>query len=241
MSGLHLVTWNVLHRIHGEKWSKHVVGRFPREAVRIERITERVAGWLAAGVSAVCLQEVSGDQLAALRRVKASLFSHRYPRVPGSIRLLWSRPLEDRSEHLATLVAGGGARVAEALTYRSDSGKGLLAVDLADGLRLVNTHLSFGKDGIGQLQQAAGVMRQVARGALAGDLNAGRDVIAALLGEGVALSQVGAATCSPSRRHGPGKAIDHVAVHGGGLDGVEVLDGEGLSDHQPVRAVLRFS
>ncbi len=237
MRELRLVTWNVLHRIHGDKWSKHVVGRFEREAERIERVTARVARWLDEGAGAICLQEVSGDQLAALRALKASVFSHRYPRVPGSIRLLWSRPLEDRSEHLATVVAGP-AREVEALTYATDTGKGLLVVELEGGVRVLNTHLSFGRDGTPQLKQAAGLLR--APGVLAGDLNAGRDVIAVALAPGVLLANIGAPTCAPSRRHGPGKAIDHVAVAGGELGAVEVLDSEGLSDHHPVRALVRF-
>ncbi|MBL8950085.1 MAG: endonuclease/exonuclease/phosphatase family protein [Myxococcaceae bacterium] len=237
MRALRLVTWNVLHRIHGDKWSGHIVGRFPDERVRTERVAARVAAWLGEGDGAVvCLQEVSGDLLEALRALKGTVFSHRYPRVPSTLKF-WKRPLADTSEHLVTLVAGAG-RVLHATTFANDKGKGLLSVGLDGGVTLVNTHVSFGRDGVPQLQQVSALLRAPA--VLAGDLNAGRDVIAAALAPGVALSQVGSPTCLGSGRHDHGKAIDHVAVAGGELGAVEVLEAEGLSDHHPVRAELRF-
>jgi endonuclease/exonuclease/phosphatase family metal-dependent hydrolase len=235
---LRLVTWNVLHRIHGEKWSKYVVEHFPDERARIERVTARVAGWLAEGADAVCLQEVSGDQLASLRdATKATAHSHCYARVPGWL-YFWSKPLADPSEHLVTLAPGEG-RAAEAVSFVSDAGKGLLAVDLG-GVRVVNTHLTFGEPGAAQLRQAAEALRRGGRGVLAGDLNATRDAVAAVLGPQLALSQVERPTRVPPRPDEPGKVIDHVACLGGELQSVEVLDAEGLSDHHPVRAVVRF-
>lgn len=237
---MNLVTWNVLHRIHAEKWSRHVIAQFPSERARIERIAARVAGWLAEGADAVTLQEVSGDQLAALRRLGATVLSHRYPRVPTWLRF-WSKPLDDRSEHLVTVLAREGRSV-EALTFDSDDGKGLLAVETRE-LRLVNTHLSFGKHGTAQLRHVGEALRRAPRGVLAGDFNTEREHLAAALGEGIELANVGP-TCAPSRRHGLGRAIDHVAVYGGGLERVEVLGSDGLSDHHPVRAsvsLLRHS
>lgn len=61
---MQIVTWNVLHRIHAENWREAVPDRFPIEAERLDRISQRVAGVLREDDDAVvCLQEVSGDQL----------------------------------------------------------------------------------------------------------------------------------------------------------------------------------
>jgi endonuclease/exonuclease/phosphatase family metal-dependent hydrolase len=234
---LRVVSWNVLHRTHGEKWSKHVVRNFPDERERMHRIAKRVAAWLAEPGTAVCLQEVSGDQLSALRALNAQCFAHRYHRVPRSWRF-WARQLADPCENLVTLVNAGTVNASFGQTFDSDDGKGLLAVDL-DGARLVNTHLTFGKAGARQLAELAAVAR--GRAVVVGDFNAGGDVVAQALGKPFAIGDLGdgttrAAGGSAKRGH----SVDHIAVAGGSLVRGERLDGEGLSDHHPVSATLRF-
>ena len=83
---MRVATWNVLHRIHAVNWREPVVVLQPDEPARIAEITRRI---VALDADVVCLQEVSGDQLAALVLAlpAATILSHRYPRVPRLFRL----------------------------------------------------------------------------------------------------------------------------------------------------------
>jgi endonuclease/exonuclease/phosphatase family metal-dependent hydrolase len=232
MADVRIITWNVLHRIHGEKWSKHVIRHFPDESVRIGRIAQRVAGWLAEGPTVVCLQEVSGDQLAALRA--PAVLSHRYARVPKWWRF-WSRPLADASEHLA--IVTGGATLAAHKSFDDDDGKGLLAVD-AGGVRIVTAHLTFGRAGEAQLGQLGALATE--RTVLAGDFNADREAVARVLGARFALAQQDGTTRAEGAKQRRGHSVDFIAVAGGQLDAVRLFDSEGLSDHHALGATLRF-
>jgi endonuclease/exonuclease/phosphatase (EEP) superfamily protein YafD len=68
-----------------------------------------------------------------------------------------------------------------------------------------------------------------------GDFNAPADVVRAALGSPLAMTDL--AGERPTRiatgSHG-GKTIDHVAVVGAAIASASVLDGELLSDHNPV-------
>ena len=80
-----LVTWNVLHGIHGWNWGEPAVRRRLDEPGRAARIAAKAAAFCASPGAVVCLQEVSGDQLARLRDALpdgVAVFAHRYPRVP---------------------------------------------------------------------------------------------------------------------------------------------------------------
>jgi hypothetical protein len=54
-----VVTWNVLHRVHGETHRERCLVRWPDEARRVEGVVSAVRGF---GADAVLLQEVSGDR-----------------------------------------------------------------------------------------------------------------------------------------------------------------------------------
>ena len=104
-------TWNVLHRIHAVNWNERPVMLFPDERVRIAGITDFIATRLLPISTAVCLQEVSGDQLASLRRMladQAEIVTHEYPRLP-KLRQAGPAPIEDAKEYLVTLVRGCGS------------------------------------------------------------------------------------------------------------------------------------
>ncbi|MBK7860312.1 MAG: endonuclease/exonuclease/phosphatase family protein [Archangiaceae bacterium] len=234
MSVSRVITWNVLHRVHGEKWSKHVTSRYPDEAARIARITDQVRRWLGESIEVVCLQEVSGDQLASLRAAGLTVHSHRYPRVPRHWRF-WSRPLTDASEHLATVTAAEAA-VAASQTFARDLGKGLLAVDIG-ALRVVNTHLTFGALGLAQLKQAANAAGS-GRALLMGDLNADQPTVSRLLPR-FALAVPGVSTRLAASHRG-GLIVDHIAVRDGSPEAASVIELEPLSDHLPVSATVRW-
>jgi endonuclease/exonuclease/phosphatase family metal-dependent hydrolase len=234
---MRVVTWNVLHRVHGVNWKESPVLAFPDERQRIEAITGVVTGWLASGTTVACLQEVSGDQLASLRAAlgdTARIFEHLYPRVP---RLRDGGPsgLDDPTEHLVMVVNATPARLVESRTFDSDPGKGMLVVDV-NGARVIDTHVSFGERGIAQLALLAATAG-TERAVVLGDFNATAAAVGAALGEGFSLSDVAAQR--PTRietwEH-PGRTIDHVAVSGATLSSAEVLDGKLLSDHNPVAA-----
>lgn len=237
---LRITTWNVLHRVHAVNWGEAPVAAFPDERVRIDAIASRVAAWLAADVDVVCLQEVSGDQLARLRSAvpaTSMIFDHRYPRLP---RRRDGRPagLDDASEHLVTLVKAPPATRREARTFETDPGKGLLAVGL-DRVVVVNTHVTFGDRRTAQLESLARTVDGAPAAIVAGDFNAPADVVRAAFGPSAAISDVEGQgpTRIATAEHG-GKTIDHVVVFGARLETATVLPSEGLSDHHPVTAQI---
>jgi Endonuclease/Exonuclease/phosphatase family len=241
-----VVTWNVLHRVHAVNWKEAPVGLFPDERVRTAAIARRVASWLGSGASAVCLQEVSGDQLKALRDAvgaDAAVLTHRYPRLPR-IRGEGGPVLDDATEYLVTIVAGAAGTLPEPLgvTFDSDPGKGLLAVELGNGVCLVDTHVSAGPRRDAQLARLLVATADAARGAvIVGDYNAPAEVVQAALGPSFVLSDVrGQRPTRIGTDEHEGRIIDHVAVRGGRIAEVTVLDPETLSDHAPVSATLHF-
>jgi hypothetical protein len=235
---LRVVTWNVLHRVHGVNWKEPQIAAFPEERVRSLGIADRVSAWLAAGVSAVCLQEVSGDQLAVLReRVgEVEIFEHRYPRLPR-IRGGGGPVLVDASEHLVTLTrTSASAGAVTSHTFAEDPGKGMIVVEIAGAL-LVNTHVSFGGNGELQLGRLAEAARDVDHAVIVGDFNAPAAALQRAFGTSFVLSELGAATRVATLEHS-GRTIDHVAVRGGKIVMARVEEGGGLSDHEPVFAEI---
>jgi endonuclease/exonuclease/phosphatase (EEP) superfamily protein YafD len=80
------------------------------------------------------------------------------------------------------------------------------------------------------------------RGAIVvGDFNARADVVRAGLGGDVAITELSGRrpTRVPTADHPAGQTIDHVVVLGGAIVAGVVLDGRGLSDHEPVSADVR--
>jgi endonuclease/exonuclease/phosphatase (EEP) superfamily protein YafD len=235
-----LVTWNVLHRIHALNWGEEVPERFPDEAARISRITRRVEALLSSGSDViVCMQEVSGDQLESLEGALRSfaVCSFTYPRVP-SLRVSGVQPLRRPTEHLVTIGARAQVRTAEA--FRTDRGKGFLCVD-ADGLLVVNTHVSFAEKRPAQIDRIAAVVGDE-RCVICGDFNAPSKQVLAGLDRGFALVDLGpdALPTRPRNGNGRGKppAIDHILVRGvAGSEGA-VVDVAGESDHNLVRAKI---
>lgn len=241
MTIFRLVTWNVLHRVHAANWPEPSTANLPPEPARLRAIANRVREWLEDGADAVCLQEVSGDQLAALRAGLPETFevvAHRYPRVP-QLRKPGRVLLDDSSEHLVVVSRAGRAQRSLGETSADDGGKGLLAVQL-DAALVVCTHVSFGSKGAAQLARLAAVARQANGPALiAGDFNAPREAVATGLGEDFLCADLAG---QPPTRVGQGRAgaehIDHVAVRGAMVRAARVLDTAGLSDHAPVDATL---
>jgi endonuclease/exonuclease/phosphatase family metal-dependent hydrolase len=247
MRSLRVTTWNVLHRVHAVNWKEPPIAAFPDERVRIDGVATLVASWLAGAVDVVCLQEASGDQLARLRsvvRAPVRFFEHTYPRVPR-VRASGQRAdLDDPTEHLVVLANAPDAKAAYARTFETDDGKGLLAVDLGDDLTVIDTHVSFGPRRDAQLAVLSELARRSPRGAvILGDFNAPADVVAAGFGESaVSISDL-AGSSRPTRiatGEQGGRTIDHVVVVGGSLASATVLDGNGLSDHNPVNATVEF-
>lgn len=237
---MRVTTWNVLHRIHAVNWKEAPIAAFPDERVRTGAIAQTIAGWLTGGVDVVCLQEVSGDQLARLREAiepEVSVHAHLYPRVPR-LRDGSPSPLEVPNEHLVMLVKRLPASLREAKTFESDPGKGLVAVDVGDDLIVVSTHVSSGSRSAAQLAQILRSVQDEHRGAaVLGDFNTSAADVRAALGEGFTLADVAGPTRIATAEHAA-KTIDHVAARGARIVSAEVLDGRGLSDHHPVTAEI---
>ncbi len=227
-----LATWNVLHRVHAENWNEeHVVATWPDEGVRVARI----ARWVAQACErdlAVALQEVSGDQLAALRGAGLNVVTHAYLRVPQLRQ--GSTALVDRSEHLAIASSRRLERL-HAESAADDPGKGFLAARVDGGPVLVCTHVTPREKGKTQLHRLARYARGFHQAVVLGDFNARGDDVASEC-EGLVLAPHDAGR--PTRLSGPsheGRWIDHGLARGLSIRVAEVVDCGFLSDHNPVR------
>lgn len=238
---MRITTWNVLHRIHAVNWSEAPVVAYPDERDRVEGIAKRVASWLAADVDVVCLQEVSGDQLAALRAhvtPSVAVLEHRLARVPRP-RAEDVDALADPAEHLVVL-ARTGARAREGHTFASDPGKGMLVVEVNDGPVVICTHVSYGDRGPAQLARLVASCHDDDRTiVVAGDFNAPADVVQQALGGGFALAKIDGSTRVVTG--GASKTIDHVLVRPDRITSAAVLETGDLSDHLPVTAELAIA
>lgn len=229
-----VATWNVLHRIHAENWGEDTPGRWPDESERIAVVTARLAE---RSEQVVALQEVSGDQLAGLRRAMPDRTIHalRYPRVPRPRHGAY--PLEDPSEHLVLLVNGPAQQLA-AEAFDDDPGKGLLAVRTDEAL-VIATHMSSDQRRARQLARLA-ELAATSTGpvVLLGDFNSDRVTVATGLGPEFTVVDL-PPDALPTRPRSSGiksQHIDHVVVRGGGISGAVVEDADGLSDHNLLRA-----
>jgi len=233
-----VATWNVLHRIHAINWREPVIDAHADETARITEIAAHT-GTLG---DVVCLQEVSGDLLAALRAAHpgATIVSHRSPRIPR-VRPTAPSPLADATEHLVVLTTRE-VTASRGITFASDPGKGFLAVRLADGSAVISVHVSYGERHAEQCAEVAFVARSFTVPGpivVAGDFNADRDTCVARLGEGfVAAVVADPALPTRPRTEGSEKAstIDHLLVLRGEAVDATVVSGRSLSDHNPVVA-----
>lgn len=264
MSRVDIVTWNVLHRIHAENHLDSTLARHPDEPVRIASITRHVEAWVRSQ-RIVCLQEVSGDQLASLRAELeglAALFVHRYPRLPRLRKVEDSdrTVLQEPSEQLVTLVPRNwGARLSQVHTFGDDPGKGFLGVTVDDLFEVLNTHVSYGNKRQPQLGKLREVMARPPRPdwpmVLGGDFNATREVVEELFlakwpdespDRTLSVSRLPAEgpRTHPGEPGEEGRDIDHLLLVApsdrGRLLGARVDDGGELSDHRPVVAELEL-
>lgn len=233
--GMRVVTWNVLHRIHALNWDEASVAAYPDESRRCDAIALQVAGWLRGDVDVVCLQEVSGDQLDAVRSAAGGavhVAQHRHPREPR-LRAAVPSPLRRPAEFLVTLTKLEHESVS-AEAFDEDGGKGVLVVRLSSGVTVLNTHVTFGAKRVAQLELLSA--RLVAPSVLMGDFNAPLDVV---------MTEFGAVSCSDLRGQLPtrfgksasdGQHIDHVIGRGVRVVDARVLDVGAWSDHRPVVA-----
>jgi len=243
---MRIATWNVLHRIHAENWREKVPDVFSDEAVRIAAITARIAALLAEDDVVVCLQEVSGDQLASLRTAlpTMSVCAFIYPRVP-SLKQPGPSPLQHPEEALVTIAAR--ARPITGAVFPNDPGKGFLAVDV-DGVLVINTHLSAGDRRTIQLQHIKAHVDHSVESAVVvcGDCNTSSAKVLAGIDGGFNLVDLGPDALPtrprpdlPERTSDKPAAIDHIFVRGLVAEGGLVVDVDGTSDHNLVRAIVR--
>ncbi|WP_067695356.1 endonuclease/exonuclease/phosphatase family protein [Nocardia jejuensis] len=240
-----VATWNVLHRVHADNWPGPVTEHWPVEAERIAAVTTAVAK---RNEQVIALQEVSGDQLASLRRALPGRVFHVliYPRVPKSRRI--DTVLADRSESLV-VITDGPSREISAETFDNDPGNGALAIEF-EGLTVVATHVSGDRRRDAQFQRLAELA--AAPAIVLGDFNVDRAALAAALGgdDSVPAALSGDFTVAepapdslPTRPRSSGaksQLIDHVVARGVTVSGVQVEDVAGVSDHNLVRATVEF-
>lgn len=234
-----VVSWNVLHRIHAVKWSEPAVTQWPDERARIGSIADFIA---ATRADVVCLQEVSGDQLAMLRDVEdGELFASKHPRVPA-FRSPTIEAMRDPAEYLVTIVRDAGARLVGAESFPTDRGKAFQRIELANGTTVINTHVSYGDKRIAQLARLAASARDAPGLAIVcGDFNADRATCERELGDGF-VAAVPLEGLHTRPRQAPDETsldIDHIFARGGKMLDASVLDAETRSDHNPLRATLR--
>ncbi|MGP3979041.1 endonuclease/exonuclease/phosphatase family protein [Streptomyces sp. 8N114] len=232
-----VASWNVLHRVHAENWDEDVLVRCPDESERIAAVTALLEG---RSEQVIALQEVSGDQLAALRGALPGRTVHalRYPRVPAQRRSTCS--LREPGEYLVLLVGGPNCQIA-AESFENDPGKGALAIE-TDGMLIVATHVSGNQRRTRQLARLAELATTSTEcpAVLLGDFNADRATVASALGPGFTVVDL-PPDALPTRPHTSSSAsqwIDHVVVRGAGVSSAAVESVGGLSDHNLIHASL---
>lgn len=244
MSAITVATWNVLHRVHAENWQEPAIAAYPEEQRRVEAIAVRIEHMLLVDetIDAIGLQEVSGDQLAALRvRIadRATIVAHGYRRIPR-----WRRAtrtlLTDQAEHLV-IVTRAACDAMRGETFVRDDGKGFLAVVLAESnMLLVATHVTYGDLATAQLSVLASLARcHDGPCIIVGDFNADRTRVLADLGADFAtIDPPDGSLPTRPRLDATSKpvAIDHVVVRNARGDHARVISADGLSDHNLVLA-----
>lgn len=230
-----VATWNVLHRVHAENWYEDVAQRWPDEQLRIEAVTARVAS---RPEQLIALQEVSGDQLASLRRALPGRTIHalRYPRLPRPRRI--ETALTDRGEYLVLLIDGSSHEIA-AEAFATDPGKGLLAVRAFD-LTFIATHVTGDGRRNRQLAHLAHLATDPNGTVLLGDFNTDREGVAARLGPKFTVAAF-ASDAVPTRPRTSGaksRFIDHIVGRDVAISDASVENVDGLSDHNLVHATV---
>lgn len=223
-----VATWNVLHRVHAVNWDEPAIAAHADEDGRVAAIARRV-GELGADV--VCLQEVSGDLLAALGEVIAM----QYPRVPHYYRARPQPVPRQRSEHLVVIARDGKKLHGEA--FASDRGKGFLVVELG-GVMVVNTHVTYGDKHAAQCARIVEYLGDRAPVVVVGDFNADRETSLRHLGGGFEAAVLAEATRPRTQPGGKSETIDQVLVRGLAIEDSRVESAHGLSDHNPVVALV---
>jgi endonuclease/exonuclease/phosphatase family metal-dependent hydrolase len=228
-----VATWNVLHRVHAENWGEDVARHWPNESERITAITALLA---ARTEQVIALQEVSGDQLADLRRALPGRTIHtmRYPRVPKPRHGDCS--LRDPAEYLVLVVDGPGQEIA-AESFPDDPGKGALVVRISE-TDVVSTHVSGDQRRTHQLARLVDLASHGHSAVLLGDFNTDRATVASSLGHDFVVADL-PPDALPTRPGSRSTHIDHVVVRGAvAAATVEAVDH--LSDHNLVRATVSW-
>mmetsp|Transcript_20133 Transcript_20133/g.39913 ORF Transcript_20133/g.39913 Transcript_20133/m.39913 type:complete len:335 (+) Transcript_20133:59-1063(+) len=165
-----IYSWNVLHRVHAQNYRIPEVQKWPDEPKRLEHVTGLILTYLRSCQQpcVICLQEVSGDVLKALKSALATsknilVFEHQHRRIPR----FW-RPnpqnehVVEREEYIVSITKNClGAQKTAGFTYRTDAGKSLLGIKFqvpvpardgseieqkhsCESVVLLNTHLRHG-------------------------------------------------------------------------------------------------
>jgi len=228
-----VATWNVLHWVHAKNHGE-VPAWLPNEARRARAVVDRIC---AIDVNVWCLQEVSGNTLSLIRKrfPPGMVHWHQFPRIPRLRNGLQETCVEIGAEYLVTIAQGFKVN---ATHFHGEEGKGYLAVELAVGGFVLNTHVSFEpdkrNDQLTQLEHEASPHR--GRAVLCGDFNCEiGDVLAGLSAAWKPTRRASADMYSrPASRGGGGQNIDHILYDSPGTCTAEILDAEGLSDHNIV-------
>jgi endonuclease/exonuclease/phosphatase (EEP) superfamily protein YafD len=246
MSSITIATWNVLHRVHAENWAEPAIEAHPDEHARVEAIAARVERLLLVdhAIDAIGLQEVSGDQLAALRaRIadRATILVQRHRRMPR-----WRRAsttaIADPAEYLV-IASREPCSLVRGETFAHDDGKGFLAaVFTGSGAMVVDTHVTYGEPATAQLAVLAAVARaHDGPCVIVGDFNADRARVLDGLGPEFATIDPPAGSLSTRSRADTttrSRAIDHVVVRRATGDRARVISVDGVSDHNLVLAQI---
>ncbi|MFE6863447.1 endonuclease/exonuclease/phosphatase family protein [Nocardia sp. NPDC057668] len=229
-----VASWNVLHRVHADNWASEIAGRWPDETDRIAAVTALVAG---RADQVIALQEVSGDQLADLRKSLPERTFHtlRYPRVPRPKQV--ASQLSEGFEALV-LIVDGPSRTLAAEPFDNDPGNGALVVEVA-GVRVIATHVTGDNRRNRQFARLA-ELATPGPAVLLGDFNADSSTVATALGadfEIAVFAPDGPAT-RPRTTTSKSQFIDHVITRGLAVREAAVVPVAGVSDHNLVRAAV---
>lgn len=123
-----VVTWNILHRIHEEKYrpDSKVLETFPDERNRVVAVIGEIHKCLETPDTVCCLQECSATVLTGIQR-----------HIANNSRCLFYKKVKE-AEYLVTITPQGFWE--EEIEHHPDTAVGMLAVR-RDECRVINCHL----------------------------------------------------------------------------------------------------
>jgi exonuclease III len=246
---MRITSWNILHIVHEIKFvgkesipisAFNIYDKRSNEKQRMNAILNTINEHLNASTTepiVICLQEVPGDYLTELNKLKdVNVISYQYPRMPSLKSGMGASPYTDISEHIVTLVKNTSIEALPVVQF-DDPGKACLAVRIGD-VTINNVHMPFGDE---HLSKALKQINTEGKQIICGDFNSSPDRLGLILHGSNGKLVVNNIVTHKTIKNGTitPKIYDHFVFYNMPTTGIEVKVQEvNTSDHFPISIVV---